>query len=110
MKALGPDKRAELDTMAGANPHTAGLERSAELVNELGLHARTAGMIARIARKAAGKVWLIKGGVSVDAADILDILTIACAKGSQIVFAVENPTDETILDEHIALTERGFEE
>ena len=96
--------------MAAVNRQSSSLQREVEIVNELGLHARTAGMIARIARTAAGKVWIIKDGAQVDAADILDILSIACAKGSRIVFAVDDPADETILNTLVALTERGFEE
>jgi len=96
--------------MAEANQPYPGLRCEVDLVNELGLHARTAGMIAQIARQATGNVWIIKDDLQVDAADILDILTIACAKGSRIVFAVDDPADETILNTLIALTRRGFEE
>ena len=96
--------------MAAVNRQSSSLQREVEIVNELGLHARTAGMIARIARTAADKVWIIKDGTQVDAADILDILSIACAKGSRIVFAVDDPADVTILNALVALTEGGFEE
>jgi phosphocarrier protein len=86
------------------------LQREVKIVNELGLHARSAAMIAQIARQAAQKVWIIKDGERVDAADILDILSIACAQGSRIVFAIDDPADEPILNTLVALTERGFEE
>lgn len=99
-----------MGVMTAANQKAFSLQREVKIVNELGLHARTAGMIARIARQAADKVWIIKDGTQIDAADILDILSIACAKGSHIVFAVDDPADATILNTLVALTEHGFEE
>ena len=51
--------------MAVANRQPYRLQREVKIVNELGLHARTAGMIAQIARQAADKVWIIKDGEKV---------------------------------------------
>jgi len=61
------------------------LSRDVIVINELGLHARSAAKIAEIARKANYNVWIIKDNKMVDASSILDILTLECAKGSQIL-------------------------
>jgi len=80
------------------------------IVNELGLHARSAAKIAKLAQNAKSTIWLIKDNEKVDASSIIDILTLACAKGSKIMLTVDNKSDIHILNEITALVERGFEE
>ncbi len=80
------------------------------IVNELGLHARAAAQMAKIASQAEQNVWLLNGDKKVDAASIIDILTLACAKGTTIRLLAESPTDMNILDEIVFLTQSGFGE
>lgn len=80
------------------------------IVNELGLHARSAAKIAKLAQNAKSTVWLIKDNEKVDASSIIDILTLACAKGSKIMLTVDSKSDIHILNDITALVERGFEE
>lgn len=86
------------------------LSREVIIVNELGLHARSAGKIAKLAQNAKSTIWLIKDNEKVDASSIIDILTLACAKGSKIMLTVDSKSDIHILNEITALVERGFEE
>jgi len=86
------------------------LSREVIIVNELGLHARSAGKIAKLAQNAKSTIWLIKDNEKVDASSIIDILTLACAKGSKIMLTVDSKSDVHILNEITALVERGFEE
>jgi phosphocarrier protein HPr len=80
------------------------------VVNELGLHARSAAKIARIAQNAGAGVWLVRGEDKADASSTLDILTLACARGSRLTLAVDDPADRGILDELVRLFETGFGE
>jgi len=86
------------------------LSREVIIVNELGLHARSAGKIAKLAQNAQSTIWLINDNEKVDASSIIDILTLACAKGSKIMLTVDSKSDVHILNEITALVERGFEE
>jgi len=86
------------------------LSREVIIVNELGLHARSAGKIAKIAQNAQSTIWLTKNNEKVDASSIIDILTLACAKGSKIMLTVDSKSDVHILNEITALVKRGFEE
>ena len=86
------------------------LSREVIIVNELGLHARSAGKIAKLAQNAQSAIWLIKDDEKVDASSIIDILTLACGKGSKIMLTVDSKSDVHILNEITALVERGFEE
>ena len=86
------------------------LSRKVIIVNELGLHARSAAKIAKLAQNAKSTIWLIRDNEKVDASSIIDILTLACAKGSKIMLTVDNRSDIHILNDITALVERGFEE
>ncbi len=86
------------------------MTRDVIIINELGLHARSAAGIAKIAQNAKSKVWIIKDGQKVDASSIIDILTLACTKGSKITLKIDNRSDNDVLDAIVELAERGFEE
>ena len=80
------------------------------IVNELGLHARSAAKIAEVARNAKNKVWIVRNAEAVDATSIIDLLTLGCAKGTQIEVRIENPDDGVVLNQIIDLVEAGFGE
>ncbi len=80
------------------------------IVNELGLHARSASKIAKLAQNAKSTIWVIKDNEKADASSIIDILTLACPKGSKIALSADSQLDIDIINKIIALVERGFEE
>jgi phosphotransferase system HPr (HPr) family protein len=86
------------------------LSREATIVNELGLHARSAAKIAGLANRSKASVWIQKGDEKADASSIVDILTLACEKGTKITIRIENETDFNILQAIIKLVESGFGE
>ena len=86
------------------------LTRQVIIVNELGLHARAAAKIAKLAGRSKASVWLKKGDTKADASSILDILTLECEKGSKITIAIENKADYDILEAIAELVENGFGE
>jgi phosphocarrier protein len=86
------------------------LSRDVVIINELGLHARSAAGIAKLAQNANSKVWLIRGEERVDASSIIDILSLACPKGSKITLEINEESDIDILNEIIELIKKGFGE
>ena len=89
---------------------TAKLSRQVAIVNELGLHARSAAQIATLANRSKASVWIQKGDQKADASSIVDILTLACEKGTKITIRIENKTDFDILEAITELVEDGFGE
>jgi phosphocarrier protein len=81
-----------------------------EIVNELGLHARSAAKLAKLAAEASGSVWIMKNGNTADATSMLDILTLACPKGSEITVAIDDETDLNTLNRIESLVRSGFGE
>jgi phosphocarrier protein HPr len=86
------------------------LSRDVTIVNELGLHARAAAKLAKLAQQAAGPVWLQAGSERIDAKQVIDILTLAAGKGDQVKISVEAAADRATLDLIIALFTDGFGE
>lgn len=86
------------------------LARDVVIVNELGLHARSAAKLAQHAQAGASKIWIIKDGHQADATSIIDVLTLACGPGSTITIKIDDPADLDILHDLIKLVESGFEE
>jgi phosphocarrier protein len=86
------------------------IARTTIICNELGLHARSAARIAEIAGNAVSKIWLVKDNLRADAASIVDILTLACEKGTKIKIIIEDPADAGILTALVDLVDSGFGE
>ena len=86
------------------------LSRQVIIVNELGLHARSAARIAELAQNSKAAVWVKKGAEKADASSIVDILTLACGKGSKITLIIKDKADRQILEDIANLIESGFGE
>jgi len=80
------------------------------IVNELGLHARSAAKLAKLAQQAQSGVWLEKDNERVDAKEVIDILTLAAAKGDQVRITIDHSRDRETLDRIAQLIEAGFGE
>jgi phosphocarrier protein len=86
------------------------LTRDVTITNNLGLHARSAARIAALVQEVKSKVWIIKDVEKADASSIIDILTLACPKGSKITIKIEDKSDIKILNNIVQLIENGFGE
>ena len=86
------------------------LSRDVVIVNELGMHARSAAKVAALAQNATANVWIKKGNKSADAASIIDILTLECEKGTRITLSIENQKDMGVLKDIFELIANGFGE
>ena len=84
--------------------------RDAIIKNELGLHARSAAQIAKMVQKAKAAIWIKRGAEKADASSIMDMLTLACEKGTTITIIVDDPSDIDILNAVAELVDSGFGE
>lgn len=74
------------------------------------MHARPASKIAQMVDSAHSDVWLCADSTKVDAASIIDILTLCAVKGTKIVIEIENQEDMMILEQILDFFESGFGE
>jgi phosphocarrier protein HPr len=84
--------------------------RSAELVNQRGLHARASAALAREASRWNAKVTVHHDGMSASAASIMDLLMLAARVGQTIEIDAEGPQAMEALDAISALIARKFDE
>jgi phosphocarrier protein len=85
-------------------------ERSVEIVNAAGLHARPAAQLVKLASRFACEVEVGKDGLQVNAKSIMGVLMLAAEKGSQIHIRCQGDDADQALEELAALVARGFEE
>ena len=80
--------------------------------NKMGIHARPAAMIVRIANTFSGEVWVEKDGEQVNGKSIMGLMMLAAGNGSKLRIRTEGPADsgEKMLDEMAKLFENRFEE
>lgn len=57
--------------------------------NRLGLHARAAALLVKIANRFTSEILIEKDGMEVNAKSIMGILMLAASKGSKITLKVE---------------------
>ena len=86
------------------------LSRRIKINNLLGIHARPAAKIAKIATDAKQNVWLSKNSNKVDAKSIIDILSLGAPKGTNIIIEIETLGDIKILNSLFGIIESGFGE
>lgn len=88
------------------------LERKVKIVNQLGLHARAAAQLVKLASSFQSSITLKRADNSViaDAKSILSVLTLAAPKGTEIFVNVEGVDEEKALDEIEKIFQNGFGE
>jgi phosphocarrier protein HPr len=86
------------------------ISREAVITNELGLHARSAAQIAKLAARARHGVWLVKGEERAAASSIIDLIALECPRGTRITVIIDNPSDRDVLDAISELIKNGFGE
>ena len=86
------------------------ISKKVTVVNALGIHARVAVKVSKLARAASAGVWMTKDGQTVDASSILDILTLACTQGTTVTLEIDDPADMDVLGKLEHLVAGGFGE
>ena len=65
------------------------LQKELVVQNKMGIHARPAAMIVRIANTYGGEVWVEKDGEQVNGKSIMGLMMLAAGKGSKLIFRAE---------------------
>ncbi len=86
------------------------IARNTIVKNELGMHARPASTIAKLAADSRADIWLCVDANKVDATSVIDILTLCAVKGTQVLVEIEDEADVNILEQIVDFFEDGFGE
>ena len=85
-------------------------EREVEIVNRLGLHARAAAKLVRVAGGYDSMVTLKVGRETADGKSILGVLMLAAAQGTRLTVQCDGDDEERALAALVELIDAGFEE
>lgn len=86
------------------------MEKTVEIINNLGLHARAAAKLVTLASKFAADVRVRKESREVSGKSIMGVMMLAAAKGSTITLIAEGEDAQQALDELAALIADRFGE
>ena len=74
------------------------LQREADIVNKLGLHARASAKLTQVASGFASDIWLSRNGKRVNAKSIMGVMMLAAAKGSSIRIETDGADEQAAMD------------
>ena len=86
------------------------LQRTFLIVNTLGLHARAAAQLVQTANRFQSEVLVERDGQSVNGKSIMGVLTLAAAKGSQILVTCEGEDAPAAMEALSRVIQAGFGE
>jgi phosphocarrier protein len=84
--------------------------RTFVIVNTLGLHARAAAQLVQTANRYRADIYVEKDGSQVNGKSIMGVLTLAAAKGSEIVVCCEGDDADAAMTAIATMIEAGFGE
>jgi phosphocarrier protein len=87
-----------------------GVSRQFVIANQLGLHARAAATLVRVASQFQAEVTIRKGDQAVNGKSILGMMTLAAAKGTPIVVTCQGQDQDKALDAIGACIQNKFGE
>lgn len=88
------------------------IEKTVKIINPLGLHARAAAQLVRLAGKFKSKIKLVRtdNEVMADAKSILSVLTLAASKGTELNLTVDGADETEAVEALEELINKGFGE
>jgi len=86
------------------------ISREATIVNSLGLHARPAAQIVRLASTFKSEIQIARDDLSVNGKSILGVMMLAAECGSRILVHADGTDEELAVDALIKLVAGGFGE
>jgi len=86
------------------------LQREAEIINKLGLHARASAKLTQLAGQFASNISVARNGKKVNAKSIMGVMMLAAAKGTTINIETDGPDEDEAMKAVIGLIAAGFEE
>jgi phosphocarrier protein len=85
-------------------------ERSAQIVNRLGIHARPAAEIVKAAARFKSDITIVRDEMEVNGKSIMGVMMLAAECGATIVIRAEGADAEAALDALMAVIADGFGE
>lgn len=85
-------------------------ERTVQIVNKNGLHARPAAEIVKLAAKFTSEITIVKDDLDVNGKSIMGVMMLAAENGSSITFRAEGADADQALEALATLVRNKFGE
>lgn len=86
------------------------IEQEAMIVNSLGLHARPAAQLVKLAATFTAEVELVKDGMAVNGKSIMGVMMLAAETGSSLVVRASGTDESQAVAALVRLVAAGFGE
>lgn len=86
------------------------IEKTIKIINNAGLHTRPAATIVKMAARFKCDFFIHKDGLSINGKSIIGVMTLAAAKGSEVVLSFDGEDEKEASEAIAAYFERGFDE
>ncbi|MFA7056860.1 MAG: HPr family phosphocarrier protein [Candidatus Cloacimonadales bacterium] len=86
------------------------IEKTIEVVNKLGVHARPSAMLVKTATKFRSEFHIEKEGMKVNGKSIMGVMMLAAECGSELNIIIDGPDEEYLLKEIEKLFKEKFGE
>ena len=84
--------------------------RDVEIINPLGLHARPAAQLVKLASQYQSEITVARDGMPINAKSIMGVMMLAAEQGATINIAAAGPDAEAAVEALAGLVARGFGE
>ena len=84
--------------------------KEVEIRNKLGLHARPASLVVKLAGKFESEIQLIKEDTEINAKSILGVMILAAGPGQRVTITADGSDELEAVDALASLIESGFGE
>jgi len=86
------------------------IEKTIEVVNKLGVHARPSAMLVKTATRFRSEFHIEKEGMKVNGKSIMGVMMLAAECGSELNLIIDGPDEEYLLKEIEKLFKEKFGE
>lgn len=86
------------------------IEQEAKIVNQLGLHARPAAQLVKVASGFKAEIELVKDGMAVNGKSIMGVMMLAAESGSSLTVRANGTDESQAVEALLKLFAAGFGE
>ena len=86
------------------------LQRTVEIVNKLGMHARASAKLTQVAAQFKSDIWMTRKERRINAKSIMGVMMLAASKGSSVGIEVDGEDEAEAMDTIVELIADRFGE
>lgn len=86
------------------------LQRTVEIVNKLGMHARASAKLTQLAAQFKSDIWMTRKERRVNAKSIMGVMMLAASKGSSVGIEIDGEDEAAAMDAIVTLIADRFGE